>query len=208
MSPAAAGSAAASARLAARTEPSDKPERYRPRHGKAPTWPHRMKAAGLVLLAVIVCLTLASGVYLALRPHSARTTSATPPSGRTTSTRAPATTATTVAATTAPTPIVLISDGPQQASYRLQDISAKVDLVAASSCWVQITAGVGKGPVTYAGVLRSGESRPVTDATTARGASVRVCNPAAVSLSVDGAPMALPQLSGGQPYTLVFEPAS
>ncbi len=79
-----------------------------------------------------------------------------------------------------------------------------MELVPTAACWVEITAATGHGPVLFAGTLRPGTRQPVPAGV--GGVRVQLGNPGAMSLVVDGAPMAVPRPVAGGPFTLVFQP--
>lgn len=180
------------------------PGKYRPQHGKAPSPGGRIRTAVIAAAAGACAIVL---VVLIVESERGGRSHETLPAGPTTTATLPRPT-TTVApttTTTAPPALVLISDDTQQASYRIQGPAVEVDVVSSAPCWVEITGAATGGPVKFAGVLRPGSTETVASGP-ASGASLQVANPALVSLEVNGATMPLPQLSGGQPYTLHFEP--
>lgn len=180
--------------------------RYQPRHGtrRRPPAPWRTVTTVGLVLAVGLVVILAG--FLLLRPKGHPAASAPPPqpAATTTTTVAPTTTSTTVV-----TPaVVLVSSSAQQASYKVQGAAADVELEAVAPCWVEIRSQLGHGSVVFAGVLLPGTQQPVVTAASGGGVSVRLADPANMSVWVDGANMALPSVTGSRPYTLLFESAS
>jgi hypothetical protein len=100
-------------------------------------------------------------------------------------------------------PVVLVASDAQQARYTVEQPSALIELVVTSPSWVEIRTGAGTGPVVFAGTMRSGTHRSVP---TSGGSTVLLGNPAGVSVSVNGAPLAVPRPTVPRPFTLLFQP--
>ncbi len=78
--------------------------------------------------------------------------------------------------------------------------------MATGACWVEIKSGLGQGPVVFSGTLRPGSRRAIPTTTATGGVSVRLGNPAGMSVSVDGSVLPVPRPSGTKAFTLLFLP--
>jgi hypothetical protein len=92
----------------------------------------------------------------------------------------------------------LITSSAGSSTYHVA-ASATISLQATGSCWVEIRQTGPSGRVLFEGDLVAGESR-----STGGPAWVRLGNPTAMVVSVDGASIAPPGLVAGQPYDLLF----
>jgi hypothetical protein len=186
------------------------PATYLPRHRRsrpARRWGSPVAAA----LIAAVLVAVGAGWYLASR-HSGTTSQTQAPPKHATTTK-PAAGAGPAPASTSTIPaggpsVVLVSNDNLAAHYRLQRPSADVELVATASCWVEIKSRLGQGPVMFSGTLRPGGRRAVPTAASTGGVSVRLGNPAGMSLSVDGTVLPVPRPAGTKPFTLLFQPAA
>lgn len=109
----------------------------------------------------------------------------------------PATSTTTTTVTTLP--VSLVSSSPQAAVYRLSG-AAQISINASGPCWVNIRQGNQTGPVIFSGTLGPGSTKSVSGP-----AWVRLGNPPAVSISVNGTALSPPATAAGVPYNLEFE---
>ena len=162
----------------------------------------RMIPAGAIAGGVIVVVGLTVAAILS-RPdvdHAAnqRASVVTPVPSR--STAPPPTTAPPAPAN----PAVLVSSNSQGARYNLLS-AVNIELVPSSPCWVEIRTGSATGAVVYQGLLRPGIRHPV-----AAGGPVwlRLGNPPAVAIVINGTPLAPPGQTASQPYDLTFQPAT
>jgi hypothetical protein len=95
--------------------------------------------------------------------------------------------------------VSLVSATAQTASYQVQG-SASIKVVSAARCWVEIRDGGPSGQIVFQGVLAAGQTE------TAPGpAWLRVGDPPAVSVTVNGTPLTPPAMAGGTPYDFVVQ---
>ncbi len=186
---------------------------YRPRHRKArpssprlaPRLPLR---AGPLALAGIGCVVVAAAVwFLASRHHAPSAPGQALRNGVPTATTRPTPARATSTTTVPPASLVLLSSDSQQARYQVNRPSVDLELVPSAACWVEIKSALGGGPTVFVGTLRPGSHQAVPTGPTTGGVSVRLGNPGAMSVTVDGAALPVPLASSTQPFTLVFQPA-
>lgn len=152
--------------------------------------------AGLAVL--IVAGSAAAAVMLRGGASPAASTTATksvvslPSGSEPTNTKPAATTTTTTL------PVSLVSSTQQAAVYRVTG-TAQISIDASGRCWVEVRQGTQSGPVVFTGTLTQGSTKAVSGP-----AWVRLGNPPAVSVSVDGTPISRPT-AAGSPYNLEFE---
>jgi hypothetical protein len=150
-------------------------------------------AAGAVLvLAAAVALGIAlTGSHHARPPVSSPPTTVVPPRA------APTTVPTTVAPASAGPVLVTSTSG--YSEYRTSG-PATIVLAGTGRCWVEIRQSSPDGQVLYQGILLAGETRTLDGSVW-----VRLGNPTAVSLTVNGKAIAPPSLVPGEPYNLQFD---
>jgi hypothetical protein len=109
-------------------------------------------------------------------------------------------------ATTAPqAAAVLIDSNSQGARYSVAPSAGSIDLVATSSCWVQLRTASANGPVLFEGTMHAGDRMPLP---TGGPVWLRLGNPPGISIVINGAPLHLAAPSVPQPYNVEFQPAS
>jgi hypothetical protein len=165
--------------------------RQRPAHRRRAVPSAVLATVGLAALAALV---LAIGVAVMVRGHGA-------PSTRRTAPRAAAPVGTTP--TTGPAPVVFVSGDSQQARFQVARTGATIELVAVSSCWVQVRTGSAGGPAVFTATLRQGDRRPLP---AGQAVWVRMGNPPGMSVDVNGALLPFPAPASSQPFNLIFEP--
>jgi hypothetical protein len=111
---------------------------------------------------------------------------------------APTTAVPTTVAPPSPSP-VLVTSTSGYSEYRTAG-PATIVLAGTGRCWVEIRQSSPDGQVLYQGVLLAGQTR-----TLGGSVWVRLGNPTAVSLTVNGKALAPPSLVPGEPYNLQFE---
>jgi hypothetical protein len=166
----------------------------------------RKSVIGLVLAAAAICVALAAiGVTIIGLPGQSSPTGQNaaksgPPSSAThnqtsTSTRPTSTT------TTAPPakPAVLVSSQNGTATYELSSASASIVVSASGPCWLEVRANSPLGQIVYEGTLEAGVHFSVTGP-----AWIRLGNPPAVAVKVNGTPMTVPDAQVGLPVNLQF----
>ena len=166
---------------------------FRPRAGRTLALPSRRLvggavAAALVLVVVAVAATRHGGG--GGHPRAAAPTTTRP--------HATSTTSTTVAAPTTTVPLIRPADATGTA-FTIGKLSYTLVLQSNNgACWID--ARDPSGTELFTGVLSNGASQTIT----ATNATVRLGNPGAVSLTVDGTPV--PFLApNGSPVTLHFQ---
>ncbi len=163
------------------------------RHLPRPTL--RLAAAATAALLVAAAAIAAGGALLQNHPHAAPPVAQTP--------RRPAVAATVPSpSTTSPTtvpPPTLVAGSTGYSLYRLP-VASTILVAAAGRCWVEIRGHGPSGRLIYEGILVAGQS------TSAKGRVwVRLGNPTAVTVSVNGHDLAPPAMVAGVPYDLQFE---
>ncbi|MDQ1392426.1 MAG: hypothetical protein QOK39_531 [Acidimicrobiaceae bacterium] len=174
---------------------------YQPRHRRSRSTRRRVSPFAAVGILGAVLVAVAAGWYLAARQPGGASPAQRQPPAKQAPTVAPSTTLANR------TPVVLLSSDDQQARYRLQSPSVQVELVATGACWVEIKSGLGQGPVVFSGTLRPGARRAIPTTAASGGVSIRLGNPAGMSVSVDGSVLPVPRPTGTKPFTLLFQPA-
>jgi hypothetical protein len=107
--------------------------------------------------------------------------------------------------TSPPAAAVLIDSNSQGARYSVAPSAASINLVASSSCWVQLRTASANGPVLFQGTMHAGDRMPLP---TGGPVWLRLGNPPGISIVINGAPLHLLAPSVPQPYNLEFQPAS
>jgi hypothetical protein len=132
-------------------------------------------------------------------PGSDGRTGGTGAGAPTTATPPPVSSAGGPAASVAPVAAALVTSRAGYAEYRLSRPVAVV-LFASGPCWLQIRQGGPAGQLLFQGDLLAGDSRGLTGATW-----VRLGNPGAVRITVNGTNIAPPTLVPGEPFNLQFD---
>jgi hypothetical protein len=183
---------------------------YQPRHRRARRPPPRPAPIAFAVL----CLIVAALAIWFLAVHdrgggSKESHGRTPITANRPATGRAGATAPTPRPTTTTAPVaslVLLTNDSQSARYRVNRPSADVELVATAPCWVEIKTELGSGPTVFVGTLRPGSRQAVPTAPTTGGVSIRLGNPGGMSVTVDGAALPVPGLTGAQPFTLTLQP--
>ena len=102
--------------------------------------------------------------------------------------------------TVAPSAVKLVSSTPTAASYQVTGASAIKVEDAGGACWVQIRRGGATGSVIFEGVLHPGQSQAPSGP-----AWLRVGDPPAVTVTVNGTPITPPPAAAGRPYDFVVD---
>lgn len=92
----------------------------------------------------------------------------------------------------------LVSSTAGASTYRIGP-SATVSVQANGTCWVEIRQSTPQGAVVFEGNILAGQSRAVSGP-----AWVRLGNPTAVSITVNGTSISPPGIVSGEPYDLQF----
>jgi hypothetical protein len=156
--------------------------------------------AAIVLAAVAVVSNLPSNppgrgaAQTTVAPQRAKP-GASRPKQEATTTSVPPTTATTAP----PKPAQLLSAGGGTATYQLRSKDALVVVKASGPCWIEVRVGSPQGQVVYEGTLEAGMMAHVTGP-----AWIRLGNPPAVTVLVDGMPMPVPGRQLAVPMNLQF----
>jgi Domain of unknown function (DUF4115) len=187
------------ARPATRTAP---PKNKGPKN-KGPKRTGRKSVVGVVLAAAAICVAVvAVGITLLGLPGqgshnlAAGTTVPTSTKSHATSTSAPPATTTSPAP---PKPAVLLSAAGGTATYELHSPSASIVVSATAPCWLEVRANSPLGQIIYEGILYAGQYSKVTGP-----AWIRLGNPPAVAVKVDGTLMAVPGAESAVPLNLQF----
>ena len=166
----------------------------------------RKSAVGLVLAAAAICVAVAAiGVTIIGLPgqgspgaqdaaKSAPTSGAAHEQGPTS---VPAKSTTTSAPP--PKPAVLVSSQNGTATYELSSASASIVVSASGPCWLEVRANSPLGQIVYEGTLEAGVHFSVTGP-----AWIRLGNPPAVAVKVNGTPMTVPGSQLAEPVNLQF----
>lgn len=100
---------------------------------------------------------------------------------------------------TVPSPRVsLLSQTASTATYAVPS-SATISFTPSASCWTQIRRGNETGAVTFEGILSPGQDKRLTGPVW-----VRLGNPPAMAIQVNGTPLHQPALTAGDPFNLQF----
>jgi len=173
----------------------------------------RRSIAGVVLAAAAVAVAVAAvGIALDLRSvpsqspprlqtaakQTAVTTTPAPGHKAKPPTTLPRVT-TTLPVTVPPYPAVLVSSSGGTATYQLSSRSASIVVTAKGRCWLEVRANSPLGQIVYEGILQAGQQSSVTGP-----AWLRLGNPPAVAVRVDGTPMPVPGASVAVPLNLQF----
>jgi hypothetical protein len=163
--------------------------------------------AAIVLAAVAVVTNLPSS---SPNRRAAPTTTAPParavhpsrsksPAKPSTSEKKKKTAPPTTVTTAPPKPAQLLSAGGGTATYQLRSKDALVVVKASGPCWIEVRVGSSAGQVVYEGTLEAGMTAHVTGP-----AWIRLGNPPAVTVLVDGTPMPVPGRQVAVPMNLQF----
>jgi hypothetical protein len=164
----------------------------------------RKSVVGVMLAAAAICVAVvAIGVTIVGLPGQSspgaqtagKTTTSSPSRSRNTTTLPPKPTTTT----TPPKPAVLVSTQNGTATYNLSSASASIVVTASGPCWFEVRANSPLGQIINQGTLEAGTRFSVTGP-----AWIRLGNPAAVAVKVDGTPMTVPDAEVGLPLNLQF----
>jgi hypothetical protein len=163
----------------------------------------RKSVVGVVLAAAAICVAVvAIGVTIVGLPGSgtpgAQTAAKTNPptsTAHSTTTTHPKPTTTT----TPPKPAVLVSSQNGTATYELKSASASIVVSSTGPCWFEVRANSPLGQIINEGTLEAGSRFSVTGP-----AWIRLGNPPAVAVKVDGTPMTVPDSEVGLPLNLQF----
>ena len=96
-------------------------------------------------------------------------------------------------------PAVLVSTQNGTATYELSSASASIVVSASGPCWLEVRANSPLGQIVYEGTLEAGVHFSVTGP-----AWIRVGNPPAVAVKVNGTPMTVPGSQLAVPVNLQF----
>jgi hypothetical protein len=186
--------------------PAARPAPASPWAGAVPGRRHPGPAGVLALTASIAVLVVAVAGVLILNHRGASTPSASaaahrpPAASPTTTAAAPTTVAPTTTAVPAPaTPVVLASATSGAVTYQLVSPGASIRVTASGPCWLEVRAGGASGQVAYEGTLAAGQQ-----STVAGPAWIRLGNPPAVSVTVNGVAVTPPGASSANPMDLQF----
>ena len=163
------------------------PPRRRPALRRRRTAAQTVLAAAVLVVGAIVALFAGLG---GSHPHPGRALRSPGPTTPPLSVAVPAVQAPAVS---------LVSADAQTASYEVQG-TASIKLVGAARCWVEIREGAASGQVVYQGVLGPGQIETATGP-----AWLRIGDPPAVSVTVNGTPLTPPAIAKGQPYDFVVQ---
>jgi Domain of unknown function (DUF4115) len=178
---------------------------HRPSTGGDGTKGGRKSVAGLVLAAAAICVAVAAiGItLLGLPGQGTPATHNAAKSGPPTS--AHPTSTTSVAPKSSPTtapvakPAVLVSSQNGTATYQLRSASASIVVSASGPCWLEVRANSPLGQIVYEGTLEAGVHFSVTGP-----AWIRLGNPPAAAVKVNGTPMTVPGAQLAVPVNLQF----
>jgi hypothetical protein len=98
-----------------------------------------------------------------------------------------------------PKPAVLVSSQNGTATYQLSSASASIVVSASGPCWLEVRANSPLGQIVYEGTLEAGVHFSVTGP-----AWIRLGNPPAVAVKVNGTPMTVPGSQLAEPVNLQF----
>jgi RodZ C-terminal domain len=166
----------------------------------------RKSVLGLVLATAAICVAVAAigltivGLPGQGSPGAQDAAKSGPPSSATHEQRpttVPAKSTTTTAAP--PKPAVLVSSQNGTATYELSSASASIVVSASGPCWLEVRANSPLGQIVYEGTLEAGVHFSVTGP-----AWIRLGNPPAVAVKVNGTPMTVPGSQLAEPVNLQF----
>ncbi len=176
-----------------------------PAGGRGPKG-RRKSVVGVVLAAAAICVAVAAigltivGLPGQSTPGARNAAKTGPPSSAThhaTSTSVPSKSPTTTAAPSKPAVLVSTQNG--TATYELSSASASIVVSASGPCWLEVRANSPLGQIVYEGTLEAGVHFSVTGP-----AWIRVGNPPAVAVKVNGTPMTVPGSQLAVPVNLQF----
>jgi RodZ C-terminal domain len=176
-----------------------------PAAGRGPKG-RRKSVVGVVLAAAAICVAVAAigltivGLPGSSTPGAQNAAKTGPPSSAThhaTSTSVPSKSPTTTAAPSKPAVLVSTQNG--TATYELSSASASIVVSASGPCWLEVRANSPLGQIVYEGTLEAGVHFSVTGP-----AWIRVGNPPAVAVKVNGTPMTVPGSQLAVPVNLQF----
>lgn len=175
--------ASAAGRLLSGVRSLGQPGTYRPRFGLA-----------VGLAAVVIAAAAIAGVMVSTRPFSASEQQAPQTQGSSHKSAKPATPA------QLPGLVAATSDG-FGATYQVPAQNFTVVMAATSGpCWTEYSA-TANSPILSEGTLTPGQTKTIQ----AKGVLwIRVGNAGNVALTVNGAPVAVPNAAGSQPYDFSF----
>jgi hypothetical protein len=165
----------------------------------------RKSVVGLALAAAAICVAVvAIGVTVLGLPgqntpaahNAANSGTPTTATHRATTSSVPPKSPTTTAAAK---PAVLVSSQNGTATYQLRSASASIVVSASGPCWLEVRANSPLGQIVYEGTLESGVHFSVTGP-----AWIRLGNPPAVAVKVNGTPMTVPGAQLAVPVNLQF----
>jgi hypothetical protein len=166
----------------------------------------RKSVLGLVLATAAICVAVAAiGVTIVGLPGQGSpgaqdAAKSGPPSSvahEQGATSVPLKSTTTTAAP--PKPAVLVSSQNGTATYELSSASASIVVSASGPCWLEVRANSPLGQIVYEGTLEAGVHFSVTGP-----AWIRLGNPPAVAVKVNGTPMTVPGSQLAEPVNLQF----
>lgn len=153
---------------------------------------HRgLRMATAILAVIVAAVGVVSGVVISNHGSGSQPRAARP---ITPVTAAPSTT------TTAPVmPAALVSRTASTATYQVTG-SPTISFVGSGSCWIEIRQGDQTGKVLFQGVLSTGSQKSQTGPFW-----VRLGNPAAISVQINGMVLNQPASTTDSPYNLQFQ---
>jgi len=163
-------------------------------HGRRRAMTGRGRRPATVAAAVVLVLAVAGGVAVVGLPGGSRPRShpaASPPL------RGPA----VVPTTSLPPaqPASLLTKTATTATYAVVG-SPTISLTGSAPCWLQVRQDNQSGSVLFEGTLSSGQQKNLT-----RPVWVRLGNPAAISVQINGSTLDPPTQVAGSPYNLQFQ---
>lgn len=163
----------------------------------------RIGAAVASVAVVVAAVSVAVAVETGGHGHRAKTASTTPPSTATTGrTVAPVPVPPTTVASPA---VVAVSRQPSAAVYQVNSGSVSVSLLSSGRCWIQVRSRSALGPIMFESIVVPGAQKNFGDTA---GLWLRLGNPAAVQIRVDGTVLALPAVANPFDLTVEVAPAN
>lgn len=101
--------------------------------------------------------------------------------------------------TTAPPLASLLSKTSSTATYQVTG-SPVISLEGSAACWMEVRHGNQTGPLLFEGVLQAGQHKDLNGPVW-----VRLGNPPAVAVLINGSPLSNPSLSSSNPFDLQFQ---
>ncbi|MDQ2726931.1 MAG: DUF4115 domain-containing protein [Actinomycetota bacterium] len=154
-----------------------------------PAGHRRLRVATAALAAVVAAVGVVSAVVIGSQSSSDQRAgrAAAPPRAAPTTTTAP------------PVPASLVSRTASTATYQ-ETGSPTISFVGSGSCWIEIRQGDQSGKILFEGVLSSGSQKSQTGPFW-----VRLGNPAAISVQINGMVLNQPANAADNPYNLQFQ---